>query len=61
MNGKASSSACARSWPTCVLAWALANAWPPSRTSAWPAKADLIAVVSSLIRVSDSGLKYAST
>ena len=47
MNGNASSSACARSWPTCVLAWALAIAPPPSLTSGWPAnrRLDLLRVV----------------
>ena len=38
MNGNASSSAWARSWPTCVFTWALAIALPPSLTSCWKEK-----------------------
>ena len=38
MNGNASSSACAKSLPTCVFTWALAIASPPSLTSCWAEK-----------------------
>ena len=62
MNGNASSSARARSLPTCVLACALAIASPPSSTSCSAGELALEAAeASSWILESDLGLKYATT
>ena len=61
MNGNASSSACARSLPTCVSTCALAIASPPNLTSCWDEKRFSISLASSDRRLSDSALKYATT
>ena len=61
MNGNASSSACAKSLPTCVFTWALAIASPPSLTSCWEEKRLSISLASLDICRSDRALKYATT
>jgi hypothetical protein len=61
MNGNASSSACARSLLTWVLACAFVSASPPSLTSRWPANRFSIVCASFFSVVSESGLNYAST